>query len=259
MRRIINKFITDEQLLETAREIYSRGWTNIKLYFMIGHPSETLEDVQAIADLCKRVLAEGRKALGGKARVHAGVSTFIPKPHTPFQWVSVDSAEQIKAKQELLMRELRGSSFKLSWTPPEDTLLEGWLSRGDRRMAEVVYAAWKNGTKFDAWQDQRRFEAWTSAFAAQKLDPAFYTHRQRRPDEVFPWEHISDAVRKKYLYADYRRSLAGDIHQDCREGCYACGILPTFATTRRENPGIYWKCPEVKSPASGKPNASGGG
>ncbi|MDP2995421.1 MAG: TIGR03960 family B12-binding radical SAM protein, partial [Anaerolineales bacterium] len=204
MRRIINKFITDEQLLETARAIYARGWTNIKLYFMIGHPSETLADVQAIADLCKRVLAEGRKALGGKARVHAGVSTFIPKPHTPFQWVSVDTVGQIKAKQELLMRELRGSAFKLSWTSPEDTLLEAWLARGDRRMAEVVYAAWKNGTKFDAWQDQRRFEAWTSAFAAQKLDPAFYTHRPRRADEVFPWEHISAAVRKKYLYADYR-------------------------------------------------------
>jgi radical SAM family uncharacterized protein len=259
MRRIINKFITDEQLLETAREIYARGWTNIKLYFMIGHPSETLEDVQAIADLCKRVLAEGRKALGGKARVHAGVSTFIPKPHTPFQWVPVDTVEQIKAKQELLMRALRGPAIKLSWTQPEDTLLEAWLSRGDRRMAEVVYAAWKNGTKFDAWQDQRRFEAWTSAFATQKLDPAFYTHRPRRLDEVFPWEHISDAVRKKYLLADYRRSLEGGFRADCRQACYACGVLPTFAATRRQYPGLYWKCPEVKSPAGGKPIPAGGG
>jgi hypothetical protein len=202
--------------------------------------------------LCKRVLAEGRQVLGGKARVHAGVSTFIPKPHTPFQWVSVDTPVQIKAKQELLMRELRGSAFKLSWTSPEDTLMEGWLSRGDRRMAEVVYAAWKNGTKFDAWQDQRRFEAWTSAFAAQNLDPVFYTHRPRRLDEVFPWDHISDSVRKNYLLNDYRRSLSGEIHLDCREACDACGILPEFAATRREFPGIYWKCPEVKSPASGK-------
>lgn len=252
MRRIINKYITDEQLLETARQIYSHGWVNIKLYFMIGHPSETVEDVQAIADLCKRVLAEGRKVLGNKAKVHAGVSTFIPKPHTPFQWVSIDTAEQIKAKQTLLMHELRGSAFKLSWTPPEDTLLEGWLSRGDRRMAEVVYSAWKNGTKFDAWQDQRNFDAWTGAFTAQKLDPAFYTHRPRRADEVFPWEHISDTVRRKYLYNDYLRSLNGAIHPDCRKNCDACGILPTFANTRREYPGIYWKCPEVRSPASRK-------
>ncbi len=259
MRRIINKFITDEQLLETARAIYARGWTNIKLYFMIGHPSETLEDVQAIADLCKRVLVEGRKALGGKAKVHAGVSTFIPKPHTPFQWVAVDTVEQIRAKQELLMHELRGPAFKLSWTPPEDTLLEAWLARGDRRMAEVVYAAWKNGTKFDAWQDQRQFEAWNAAFASQELDPAFYTHRPRQSDEIFPWDHISDAVRKKTLYADYSRSLEGEIRQDCREECYACGILPTFAATRREFPGIYWKCPEVKSPAGGKQTAAGGG
>jgi radical SAM family uncharacterized protein len=246
MRRIINKFITDEQLLETAREIYARGWTNIKLYFMIGHPSETLEDVQAIVDLCKRVLAEGRKSLGGKAKVHAGVSTFIPKPHTPFQWVAMDTQEQIQAKLELLKRELRGPAFKVSWTPPEDTLLEGWLSRGDRRMAEVVYTAWQNGTKFDAWQDQRQLQAWDSAFTAQALDPTFYTHRPRSFAEVFPWEHISDAVRKKYLYQDYQRSLDGGTREDCRESCDACGILPTFAATRHANPGIYWKCPEVK-------------
>ena len=247
MRRIINKPADEEQILATAREIYSRGWVNIKLYFMIGHPSETLEDVQAIIDLCKHVLAEGHKALGGKAKVHAGVSTFIPKPHTPFQWVACDTPEQITAKQDLLKRGLRDRNIKLSWTAPEDTLLEGWLSRGDRRMAEVVYTAWKNGAKFDAWQDQRRFEAWTSAFAAQGLDPAFYTHRTRRPDEIFPWEHISDAVRKKYLYRDYLRSLAGEIHADCRQNCDACGILPTFASSRREYPGLYWKCPEVKS------------
>jgi radical SAM family uncharacterized protein len=259
MRRIINKFITDEQLLETARAIYARGWTNIKLYFMIGHPSETLEDVQAIADLCQRVLAEGRKVLGSKARVHAGVSNFIPKPHTPFQWVPVDTTDQIRLKQELLMHSLRGPAFKLSWTPPEDTLLEGWLSRGDRRMAEVIYSAWKNGTKFDAWQDLRQFDAWTLAFSAQGLDPAFYTHRLRRSDEIFPWEHISAAVRKKFLYTDYLRSLEGDIRQDCRASCFACGILPTFATQRRQNPGIYWKCPEVKSPAGAKETAPRGG
>jgi radical SAM family uncharacterized protein len=246
MRRIINKFITDEQLLETAREIYARGWTSLKLYFMIGHPSETLEDVQAIVDLCKRVLAEGRKSLGGRAKVHAGVSTFIPKPHTPFQWVAMDTQEQIQAKLGLLKRELRGPAFKVSWTPPEDTLLEGWLSRGDRRMAEVIYIAWQNGTKFDAWQDQRQLQAWSSAFAAQALDPAFYTHRLRSFDEVFPWEHISDAVRKKYLYRDYQRSLDGGTRVDCRDGCDACGILPTFAATRHAYPGIYWKCPEVK-------------
>ncbi|MBN2387454.1 MAG: TIGR03960 family B12-binding radical SAM protein [Anaerolineales bacterium] len=252
MRRIINKYIPDEQILSTVREIYSRGWPTIKLYFMIGHPSETLEDVQAIVDLCKRVLAEGRRALGGRARVHAGVSTFIPKPHTPFQWVAVDTPQQIRLKQDLLKRELRDRNIKLSWTEPDDTLLEAWLSRGDRRLAEVLFTAWQKGAKFDAWGDQMRFGAWQEAFADRDLDPAFYTHRPRRPDEIFPWEHISDAVRKNYLFADYQKSLAGEIQQDCRQNCHACGILPAFATERREHPGLYWKCPEVKSPQRAK-------
>ncbi len=142
MREIINKPVSTEQLLETARAIYSRGWHNLKLYFMIGHPSETIEDVQAISDLCKAVLAEGRKLIGRRAQVTAGVSTFIPKPHTPFQWVPCDTLEQITAKQELLKRSLRGPGLKLNWNSPEDTMLEAWLSRGDRRMAEVVYQAW---------------------------------------------------------------------------------------------------------------------
>ncbi|MEZ0396720.1 MAG: TIGR03960 family B12-binding radical SAM protein [Anaerolineales bacterium] len=248
MRRIINKFIPDEQILATVRAIYARGWTTIKLYFMIGHPSETLEDVQAIAALCKRVLAEGRRALGGRAKLHAGISTFIPKPHTPFQWAAMDTEAQIRLKQDLLRHQLRDRNIKLSWTEPEETLLEAWLSRGDRRLGAVILAAWQNGAKFDAWGDQLRFEAWTAAFAACGLDPAFYTHRPRRPDETFPWDHISSGVRKKYLLDDYRRSLAGEIRADCRTNCYACGILPVFAEQRRAHPGLYWKCPEVKSP-----------
>lgn len=249
MRRIINKYIPDEQILQVAREIYRRGWTTIKLYFMIGHPSETLEDVQAIADLCHRILAEGRKVLGMKAKVHAGVSTFVPKPHTPFQWVSCDTVEQIRAKQDLLKRSLRDRNIKLTWNEPEETLLEAWLSRGDRRLADVIESAWKRGARFDAWGDQRNFQAWMDAFAEHGLDPAFYTHRPRRADEIFPWDHISVGVRKAYLFQDFRMSLEGQIRIDCRQHCYACGILPTFSALRRENPGSYWKCPEVKTPA----------
>ncbi len=249
MRRIINKFIPDEEIVNTTREIYRRGWTTIKLYFMIGHPSETLEDVQAIADLCKRVLAEGRKVIGGRAKIHAGVSTFVPKPHTPFQWVSCDTVDQINAKQNLLKRELRDKNIKLSWTHPEDTLLEAWLSRGDRRTAEVLYTAWKNGATFDAWQEDRKYETWMNAFAEHGLDPAFYTHRQRRTDEIFAWDHISAALRKNFLFQDFRQSLEGQIRVDCRLQCFACGILPTFTGVRRDNPGDHWKCPEVKSPA----------
>lgn len=249
MRRIINKYISDEDIINTTREIYRRGWTTIKLYFMIGHPSETLEDVQAIADLCNRVLAEGRKVIGYRARLNAGVSTFIPKPHTPFQWVSCDTAEQIKAKQDLLRRQLRDKNIKLSLTSHEDSLLEAWLSRGDRRVGEVLYTAWKNGATFDAWGEERKYDTWVNAFAEHGLDPAFYTHRQRRTDEIFPWDHISGAVRKNFLFQDFRQSLEGQIRVDCRLQCFACGILPTFTGMRRENPGEHWKCPEVKSPA----------
>ena len=248
MRRIINKFIPDEDILNTTREIYRRGWTNIKLYFMIGHPSETLEDVQAIADLCKRVIAEGRKVAGMKVKLHAGVSTFVPKPQTPFQWVACDTRENILAKQDLLKRELRDRNIKLSWTKPEDTLLEAWLSRGDRKLADVIYTAWKNGAKFDAWNDHRQYETWMAAFAEHGLDPAFYTYRPRRTDEIFAWDHITAAVRKNYLFQDFRQSLEGQIRVDCRLNCFACGILPTFAELRRDNPGEGWKCPDVKSP-----------
>ena len=249
MRRIINKFIPDEDIIKTTNEIYSRGWTTIKLYFMIGHPSETLEDVQAIADLCKRVIAEGRKVAGWKVKLNAGVSTFVPKPQTPFQWVSCDTRANILEKQALLKRELfKDRNIKLSWTKPDDTLIEAWLSRGDRRIAEVIYTAWKNGAKFDAWEEGRKFDTWIAAFEEHGLDPAFYTYRQRRTDEVFPWEHITTAVRKNFLFQDFRMSLEGQIRVDCRLNCYACGILPTFANLRRDNPGEGWKCPEVKSP-----------
>lgn len=250
MRRIINKFIPDEEIINTTRDIYSRGWTTIKLYFMIGHPSETIEDVQAIVDLCKRIIEEGRKVAGWKVKLNVGASTFVPKPQTPFQWVACDTRDNILEKQALLKRQLlKDKAIKLSWTKPEDALLEAWLSRGDRRIAEVIYSAWKNGAKFDAWEGDQKHEKWMAAFEEHGLDHTFYTYRQRRTDEVFPWEHITAAVRKNFLFQDFRQSLEGQIRVDCRLNCFACGILPTFANLRRENPGEGWKCPDVKSPA----------
>lgn len=245
MRNIINKPISTEQLLETARGIYGRGWSTIKLYFMIGHPLETLEDVQAIADLCKQVIAEGRKIIGKRANLHAGVSTFVPKPHTPFQWVPCDTPEQIRLKQDLLRRDLRGPGLKLNWTDPEETLLEAWLSRGDRRIAEVIYLAWKKGAKFDAWQDQFNYSLWEQAFQEAGLDPNFYTHRLREEKEIFPWDHIFAGVRKAYLLSEYRASAIQKFQHDCRDGCFACGILPTYNDIRRLHPGEVWKCPDV--------------
>jgi len=245
MRRIINKPVTDQQLMETAREIYSRGWTTIKLYFMIGHPAETFEDVDAIINLCKDVLYIGRQEVGMRARVHAGVSTFVPKPHTPFQWVAVNSIPEIEAKQAHLRKHMRGPGLKLNWNDPRETQLEAWLSRGDRRMSEVIYRAWQNGAKFDAWEEHFQYETWLEAFDTSGLEPEFYTSRERPIDEVFPWEHISTTVRKKFLTEDYLWSLEGKTRVDCRQRCFACGILPAFADIRRHHPGDEWQCPEV--------------
>lgn len=255
MRNIINKPVATEQLLETARQIYSRGWTNLKLYFMIGHPEETLEDVQAIADLCKAVLKEGENIIGRKSKLTAGVSTFIPKPHTPFQWSSCDTLEQIHAKQELLKKELRRPGLKLNWNNPLETMLESALSRGDRRLSEVIYNAWKLGAKFDAWYEHFDYDIWLEAFAQSGLDPAFYTHRKRLIGEVFPWEHISTTIRKKFLQEDYLMSKKEETRVDCRDKCFACGILPTFSKLRMDNPGESWQCPEVKpNKARGRKN-----
>jgi hypothetical protein len=248
MRRRINKFIPDQQLLDTAHEVFARGWRTIKLYFMIGHPDETLEDVQAIADLATAVLKEGRKVHGKAAQVNVGCSTFVPKPHTPFQWVPLDSEESVRAKQALLKRQLRGPGLKLSWTEPEQTLLEAFLSRGDRRLGPVILRAWQLGAKFDAWDEHLDIGAWRQAFAEHGLDPEFYARRPRPMDELFPWDHIDIAVRKDFLGRDYMMSQEGKTRVDCREQCFACGILPTFKQTRMDTPAEAWECPPVVPP-----------
>ncbi len=252
MRNIINKFVPHEELLETAREIYRRNWRTIKLYFMIGHPMETIEDVEAIIDLSKQVLAEGRKFHGNKASVNVGVSTFIPKPHTPFQWEPMGELADVEAKLSLLRREVRGNGLRLRWNNPKESLFEGWLARGDRRIAEVVERAWRDGAKFDAWHEHYNEAAWQNALAAEGIDPAFYTHRKRRIDEVFPWEHIDVAVTKRFLTQDYLMSQQQETRVDCREQCFACGILPQLKELRRETAVDDWKCPPVKKRPSHK-------
>jgi hypothetical protein len=208
-----------------------------------------MEDVEAIADLCKAVLAEGRKIMGKRARVNAGVSTFIPKPHTPFQWVPCDTFEQIEEKQRLLKRELRGQGLKMTWNDPRETMLEAWLSRGDRRMGEVIFHAWQGGARFDAWREHFDYDTWLDAFKMVGLEPEFYTHRERPIDETLPWDHIDAGVGKRFLTEDYLWSQQGRTRIDCRERCFACGILPKFAELRRQNPGEVWECPEVRSPS----------
>jgi radical SAM family uncharacterized protein len=258
MRDIINKYVPDEQLLEAARAVYSRGWRTIKLYFMIGHPEETLEDVQAIIDLCKAVLREGQKLLGGKANVNVGVSTFIPKPHTPFQWVPQDTIQQVLEKQRMLKEQLRGHGLHLRWNNVKDSEFEGIMSRGDRRLGEAILRAWEKGCKFDAWNDNHFHDKWLEALAEVGLTPHFYTHRERGLDEVFPWDHIDAAVHKKFLKDDYLMSIKGETRVDCRDQCFACGILPKFKEQRAQTEEMAWECPPVK-PISERNRASSDG
>lgn len=245
MRNIINKYVSHEELLETVREIYRRNWRTIKLYFMIGHPQEELEDVQAIADLSKAVLASGREYHGKKAGVNVGVSTFIPKPHTPFQWEPMDQIDNIHAKLDLLKRELRGQGLKLRWNNPDESIYEGFLSRGDRRVARVVERAWRSGAKFDAWYEHFDLGKWQEACAAEGLEMSFFTHRPRTIDEIFPWEHIDVAVTRRFLTQDYLMSQQGETRIDCRNQCFACGILPKLKDLRRKTPAEAWECPPV--------------
>ncbi len=246
MRDIINKFVPDEQVLEAARAVYSRGWRTIKLYFMIGHPEETLEDVQAIVNLCKAVLREGHKIMGGKANVNVGVSTFIPKPHTPFQWVPQDTHDQVRQKIQLLNNQLKGHGLHLRYNSIDDSQFEGIMARADRRMGRVIQRAWESGCKFDAWQEFHHHEHWLQSMADEGLTPEFYTHRERGLDEMFPWDHIDAAVHKKFLKDDYLMSIKGETRVDCRDKCFACGILPKFKEERSQTEPMTWECPPVK-------------
>jgi radical SAM family uncharacterized protein len=258
MRNVINKYISTEALLQTAEEVYSRGWQLIKLYFMIGQPTETGEDVIAIAKLAKQVLAIGRKYHHNKAKVRVGVSTFVPKPHTPFQWAALATLDEIRRKQELMRQEFgRAKGLIFNWNQPEESLMEAFLSRGDRRLGAVIKTAWEKGTKFDAWNEWHRPVAWQEAFAAHNLEPAWYAHRVRPADEIFAWDHINAGVEKRWLLMDWYAAEKGETKVDCREHCYHCGILTAFKGLRANTPPPAWECPPIRNPRWQKLAAEG--
>ena len=245
LRDVINKPISTQAMLDTAREVYSRGWTTIKMYFMIGHPTQTLDDVQAIADLAHAVRKIGFQVLGKKSSVRIGVSTLVPKPHTPFQWASLADEETIRAQIGLLERQLRAPGLEFSWNNPKETLLEATLSRGDRRLAPAILRAWELGARFDGWGDQFNERAWGQAFADLGLDPDWYARRERSVDEVLPWDHISAGVTKRFMADEWLHAQQGAVVDDCREHCFSCGILGQFKEQRREAPDDAWGCPAL--------------
>jgi len=228
LRRVINKNVTADDLLRTAHDAYASGWLSLKLYFMIGLPTETVEDVRAIVDLVKAVHGIGRRFHGKRARVRVSVATFIPKPHTPFQWLPLADSTQIAAKQNLLRRQLCIRGVHVSWSDEATTWLEAALSRGDRRLGQVIMRAWRLGARFDAWNEAFKLQAWRQAFTETGLDPAFYTSRLRSFTEVLPWSHIDIGVSNTFLWQEYQRSLHGEASIDCRGGCLGCGIRTLF-------------------------------
>ncbi len=225
LQRVINKCTPEDELMETAAAAFSRGWRNLKLYFMLGLPTETTDDIESLIQLINRVHSLSRKAPGKRPQLRVSLSTFVPKPHTPFQWVAQESELKLMAKHELLKQGLRRKGIRLSWQDTKVSLLEAILSRGDRRLGKVIYRAWQLGARFDGWSEHFNYEIWLSAFKESGLEPGFYAQRQRPLDEPLPWTHIDVGLSPAFLEREYQRALKGEETPDCRlEACSACGL-----------------------------------
>ena len=225
MRRVINKQLTEQEILDTFAEVFQKGWLSIKLYFMIGMPTETKEDVEAIGQLVDKIRDQARKYSGKTPQIRVNASTFVPKAHTPFQWFAQNTEEELTAKHEILGTAMQRRGTRLSWGNAKVSLLEAALSRGDRRLGRVIYRAWQTGAVFDAWDELFKWELWEKAFTEEGLDMKFYAQRERPQDELLPWSFIDVGVSQEYLKAEYARALNAEVTPDCRLGpCNACGL-----------------------------------
>ncbi len=229
MRDIINKNITDEDIYGAARHAFASGVNGVKLYFMIGLPEETEEDILGIVDTVANIRAiyyelpkEKRK---GGVRLTVSVACFVPKPHTPFQWIGQDSVATFEAKQQILrdgFRRVKG--VKYNWHDARTSMLEAVFARGDRRLGKVLEAAFKKGCRFDSWKELFNFGYWSEAFSENNMDTAFYAERERDIDETLPWESVSSGVTKKLLESEFRLAKQVATTPDCREVCTSCGL-----------------------------------
>ena len=225
LRQVINKNAPEDIILETATEAFAHGWTGLKLYFMLGLPTETTDDVEAIISLIDRISSLGRQTKGRRPQIRVSLSTFVPKPHTPFQWVAQEGQAQLNAKHELLKQGLRRKEVRLSWNDPKVSQLEAAMSRGDRRLGRVIYRAWQLGSTFDGWSEHFNHENWLRAFKEAGLEPSFYAQRERSLDEPLPWAHIDAGVSQAFLKREYQYALNGKETPGCRtEACNACGL-----------------------------------
>jgi len=225
LRRVINKGVSEDEILEAVATAFDRGWTSLKLYFMLGLPTETIDDIEGIIQLVDKICSLGKKAIGKRPQIRVSLSTFVPKPHTPFQWVAQESEQQLNSKHGLLRQGLHRKGVRLSWQEPKVSLLEAALSRGDRRLGKVIYRAWQLGSTFDAWGERFNYENWLGAFEEAGLEPSFYAQRQRPLDEFLPWAHIDVGLTTAFLKREYQRALEDREIPDCRDKtCNVCGL-----------------------------------
>jgi radical SAM family uncharacterized protein/radical SAM-linked protein len=249
LRQVINKGITEEDLLATSKTAFTLGWRIIKLYFMMGLPTETAEDLAALVDLAARVKATGRGTQGG-ADVNVSVSNFVPKAHTPFQWEAQLDRREIRERQDYLRDALKKRRLRLKWHEAELSVLEGVFARGDRRLGALLERAVDLGCRFDGWRDHFRWDLWQQALAETGTDPGFYL-RARQSGETLPWDHLDAGVSKAFLLRERQHALLGRATADCRFGqCSACGVCDfTTIRTRLADRSRIAAIPEASQPA----------
>lgn len=224
LRRVINKNITNEDFFRGIEEAFRQGWNAVKLYFMIGLPTETDDDIEAIAALAYDVSDVMKKVRGHYGQVNISIAPFIPKAHTPYQWQPMVSMDRIKEIRERLYQRIKRKNIRIKFHKAERSILEGIFARGDRRLGKVIYTAWMHGCKFDAWEEHFQFEKWMDVFHRAGIDWHFYIHRTRETDEILPWEHINCGVVRPFLLQESERSSRKEITQDCRlDRCPECG------------------------------------
>jgi len=231
LRDVINKQITEDEIFEGLNRAFVGGWSRVKLYFMLGLPSESDEDVEGIAALAYKILEKyyelPKEQRPKPPSVNISTSCFTPKPFTPFQWEAQNSYDDFAKKQRLLKSRINDKKIKYSYHDAGGSLLEGIISRGDRRVSEIIYSAWKNGATFDSWADRLNRGAWNKAidaFSDKYFATSFYTTRDRKFDEILPWDHIDIGVSKEFLLREKRRSLEGVVTPNCRDACSGCGL-----------------------------------
>lgn len=227
LRDVINKNVTEEEVIKTCTKAFDNGWTTVKLYFMMGLPTETMEDIEGIANLGMDVIhafyRNPNRQKGTGLQVNISCSSFIPKPFTPFQWEPEDTMESLKAKQKHLLESIPSKKIKVSYHETPTSLLEGVLARGDRRLSAVLYSAYKKGCKFDSWDEHFKFDAWMEAFEENNLDPYFYTQRRRDFSEVLPWDHLDYGISRKFLERENIKAHENETTPHCKIQCAGCG------------------------------------